>query len=265
VPAEPASQAPLVFRVPVLGEDPTEFTYRTRLTLQGSYPPVASARVEYFDSNQDAREARLDDLPAVEVLPPPDALYFPMVAARTCVRRIGGVDAVLAVDTSDSMTGQKLEEAIGASAQFVRKLDARRDRIAVVAYSEYATVAQPMTSNFGAVDSALVSLATSPGTRIDRGLEAATAEVLRLSRPGVQPVIVLLSDGRQDVERSRAVTAGSIAAESGVLVYTVALGDDADLELLAAVASDPSRALVARDPAGLGSLFAMLAAMVRCL
>jgi Mg-chelatase subunit ChlD len=264
LPSEPANLSPLVWRVPVLGEDPTEFTYRTRLNVVGEYPPAASLRVEYFDSDAAQREARLAALPSVMVLPPPEPLFLPVAVSRHCVSRRGGVDAVLAVDVSESMTGDKLHEAVRAAGGFVRRLDPRRDRAGVVAYSTEAHVAQALTADFGAVDTALVTLVTSPGTRIDRGLEAATSEVMRDRRAGAQPVIIVLSDGQQDVERSRAIGAAAIASESGILVYSIALGDDADFALLEAIAGDAARALVAREQGSLDRVFLQLAGLVRC-
>ncbi|RPI61130.1 MAG: VWA domain-containing protein, partial [Planctomycetaceae bacterium] len=140
---------------------------------------------------------------------------------------------VLVIDHSGSMTGQKVECAKAAAAAAVRLLSTR-DYLGVIAFdSEYSWVI-PMAelTDKDAVYRKISDIGAGGGTDIFPALKAAY-EAVKKTKAGVRHII-LLTDGQ-----SAGADCRSLAAQMGkdkITVSTVAIGDDADLNLLAAIA-----------------------------
>ena len=64
--------------------------------------------------------------------------------------------------------------------------------------------------------------------------------------------------------RSAERTAARRAASAGIIVYTIALGEDADRALMEQVAGDPARAFVAVGPADLDRIYGEIAGVIAC-
>ena len=99
---------------------------------------------------------------------------------------------VFAVDTSSSMAGPPLAAAIAAGQ---RLLDAvgSTDKVGLVEFDGSARTVTPLTGNVQAVQAALSSLTTHPGTALYDGI----GDAARLTGPadGSRRVVVVLSDG----------------------------------------------------------------------
>ena len=99
---------------------------------------------------------------------------------------------VFAVDTSTSMAGPPLAAAIAAGQ---RLLDAvgSTDKVGLVEFDGSARTVTPLTGNVQAVQAALSSLTTHPGTALYDGI----GDAARLTGPadGSRRVVVVLSDG----------------------------------------------------------------------
>lgn len=197
--------------------------------------------------------------------PVPD-LYLPWLARQHCdPTRRPVVEVVLAIDTSSSMAGAALAAATAAGRSFVDLLDLPRDRAAVVAFDGAARVVQPLTTSRPRLRSSLANLATGSGTRLDRGLGAAVDLLASGARIGARPVIVLLTDGLPDPGTEGAALAeGARARARGMTVFAVGLGDRAAVELLGAVAGDPSLVRFAPTAEELASAYAAIAGDVGC-
>jgi len=170
----------------------------------------------------------------------------------------------LVLDLSSSMAapavggGSKLDAARAASASVLDLLDWRLDRVAVVGFSGRADLALPLVGDRSAVLGALAGLRTGEGTRIDLGLKEAD-RALAGGRPGARPVLILLTDGRQEKGlEAAALDAAEVQKRRGVTVYTIGLGADADAGLLRAIASDPGRYLASPDESTLAARFAAI-------
>ena len=101
------------------------------------------------------------------------------------------VDVVLAIDTSRSVAGAPLTQAIAAAQLFVRSLPAGVS-VGVLTFSNKPRVLVPMTGDHESVLSSLDSVTrTQPGTKLYDGVAAAAA---MFSGPA-QHNIVLLTDG----------------------------------------------------------------------
>ena len=77
--------------------------------------------------------------------------------------------------------------------------------------------------------------------------------------------IVLLSDGDQTEDADAARAAGLLASNSGVPVYTIGLGADANADLLTDVAGSSSRTYIAPNADDLAGVYERIAAgLARC-
>jgi Mg-chelatase subunit ChlD len=195
--------------------------------------------------------------------PTPAVIWLPLAVRGGCLERaVRPVDVALVLDLSSSMAGDKLAAAVTAATRFIGLLHLPRDRVALVAFNSQARLVQPLTGDAGALRGALGGLATAAGTDIAAGL-AVGADALG-GTLGNQPVLILLTDGREDAgERRAAATAAGIRSR-GVLIFTIGLGSDADAELLRAIAGDPARYLASPGEADLAAIYDRIAERLEC-
>lgn len=191
--------------------------------------------------------------------------YLPFAALGHCLPRARGVDAVLVVDVSSSMAGAKLDAARLALGIFLGQLRLGADgadRAAVVAFDGQARIAAGLTDDRAALDAAAAALAAGEGTRMDLGLHAAL-DLLGARDGERKPVIVLLSDGRQD-DPAPALAAGDRARAGGVDLFAVGLGSDVDEGLLRALATDAAAFHHAPTADDLAAVYARVGGAVGC-
>ena len=155
---------------------------------------------------------------------------------------------VLAMDVSGSMCSTdiqptRLEAAMDAAVSFVESQPAGT-QIGLVAFSGFAAVLEPPTSNRDRLVDAIRSLTTGRRTAVGAGIQAsidAIAEVdpsvpkvVTQGRPGVEPdpvlpgayrpdIIVLLTDGASNAG-PEPLEAAKQAAARGLRVYTIGFG-----------------------------------------
>jgi len=250
--------------VPVMSAD-VELSYRLRPTRVGRWPTNVDARSRYRDGLGVEGEL-VFPVPFVTVVAPPEPIYLPLALRSYCRPGLLSVDVALVLDTSSSMTGAKLEAAKAAARAFVNRLDLPDDRAAVIGFNRTATLAAPLGRDVATLLSAIDGLTIVRGTVIDAGLRLAVAELTgERARSGSNRVIVLLTDGVNNAGPGPVLRAAEAAAAAGLVVYTVALGDDADRDLMRTVAGDPARAYVALEPQDLERIYAEIAGRLDCL
>jgi Mg-chelatase subunit ChlD len=159
----------------------------------------------------------------------------------------------------------KLDAAKAAARQFLRLLDPVRDQAAVVAFHG-ATSLAPLSSDRPALEAAIDAIRTQPGTRVDRALDVAAAELFSgRARPGSNRVLVLLTDGRTDEGTAPGASARAAEARSlGAQIYAIGLGDQVDETFLRQLASGPDFYLYAPQPSALETLYERIAAELPC-
>ncbi|MBL9077146.1 MAG: VWA domain-containing protein [Planctomycetes bacterium] len=146
-----------------------------------------------------------------------------------------GVDIVLVVDTSSSMKSEDMDER-----ERLRRMDAARaraeefararvhDRVALVAFARFAELRCPPTLDQEALTAFLRALDIVPegseldATAIGAGLGKAV-QVLQKSTAKAR-VVVLLTDGMNNVEDIAPLDAAKLAKDQGVRVHTIGLG-----------------------------------------
>jgi Mg-chelatase subunit ChlD len=197
----------------------------------------------------------------------PRPLYLPFAQNWRCPAP-RPVDIILVMDVSSSMTGDKLAAAKQAAAHFVALFDLRagRDRAAVVSFDSEARVVQELTHSLADVAGGLAALAPTPGTRIDRGLSVAAAELTGPRRRlGADRAIVLLTDGRPVAGTETAtIDEGALARSVGIDIWAIGLGQDADPALLAQITGSSEKVLLAPQPADLEAVYREVAGGIVC-
>lgn len=139
---------------------------------------------------------------------------------------------VLAIDTSYSMTAAERSPAGGwasamanaksAALQFIRSLRAS-DQVAVVAFSNEASVAMPLTNDFDRVANAINALQPQGATAMYDAL-ATSIDLLRVL-PAGRKAVILLSDGE---DSSSTVTFQDVINQAqywAIPVYPIGFGD----------------------------------------
>src|SRR5450759_4617075 len=155
---------------------------------------------------------------------------------------------ILAIDVSGSMCSSdiaptRIQAAEAAAIAFV-KSQGSRTQIGIVAFSGFAAVVQPPTSDQQTLIDALQSLTTGRRTAIGSGILASIDAIAEIDpsvqrsviagRPGVEPapvakgayapdIIVLLTDGVNNTG-PQPLDAAQQAADRGVRVYTIGFG-----------------------------------------
>lgn len=159
-----------------------------------------------------------------------DALTQPREGTGGEVR---SADSSLIIDSSGSMTSNDPNnDRLAASKAFIDALVAG-DQVSVVDFDDSARLIQPLTADFAAAKAAVDMIDSSGGTNIGAGVQTALDHFDAVARPDTLKVAVLLTDG----EGSYDPALTQRAVDSGVVIYTVALGSGADTGLLQDIAT----------------------------
>ena len=156
-----------------------------------------------------------------------------IVLARPMNRVVEGIDVMLAMDISVSMLAEdvrpnRLEVAKDVASDFIS--DRPTDNIGLTIFAGEAFTQCPMTTDHQSLQNILHNVRTDiaangliePGTAIGMGLANA---VTRLKDSKTKSkVIILLTDGSNNVGEISPLTADEIAKSYGIRVYTIGLG-----------------------------------------
>jgi len=164
------------------------------------------------------------------------ALARPQSSFNQVERTTSGIDITLILDVSASMNIEDLAErsrldvAKDTLESFIRGRDS--DRIGFVIFSGEPLTMAPPTLDYGLLLNALKQASTGvlkDGTAIGDGLALAVNH-LRSSKAKSR-VIILLTDGDNNVGQVDPATAGELAAGYGIKVYTIAIGREGRVKM----------------------------------
>lgn len=149
-----------------------------------------------------------------------------------------GIDIVLVIDRSSSMKHNDLDpraNRLQVVKEVVRDFAVRRmtdrigaaDNVALVSFAQFPQLVCPFTLDAGALTGLLESVELArheveDGTAIGRGLAKAVA--LLEDSDARSRVVVLLTDGENNVHDIQPLHAADLAKAQGVRVYTIAAG-----------------------------------------
>ena len=158
------------------------------------------------------------------------ALARPQARDASVERSTEGIDIVLTLDVSTSMTAEdfvpnRFEAAKAVAAEFVRGRES--DRIGLVVFAAQAYTQAPLTIDYPFLLSMLQEVRMGlieDGTAIGTALATATAR-LRDSE-AASKVVILLTDGQNNRGQVDPQTAAEAAAALGVKVYAIGVGSE---------------------------------------
>ena len=140
-----------------------------------------------------------------------------------------GMDIVIALDVSGSMLALDFmpQNRLGAAVKVAKEFVAGRpnDRFSLIAFSEYAITASPLTWDHAAIMAALDNLKVNmeaSGTAIGVGLAKAVAR-LRDSEAKSR-IVILITDGVNNTGQIDPLSAADMAKALGIKVYAIGVG-----------------------------------------
>ncbi|MDD3535879.1 MAG: VWA domain-containing protein [Candidatus Cloacimonetes bacterium] len=140
-----------------------------------------------------------------------------------------GVDIVISLDVSGSMLALDFlpQNRLGAAVKVAKDFVSRRpnDRFSLVAFSEYAITASPLTWDHSSIMQALDNLEVNreaSGTAIGMGLAKAVARLK--DSQAKSRIVILITDGVNNCGEIDPLAAANMAKALGIRVYPIGVG-----------------------------------------
>lgn len=172
------------------------------------------------------------------------ALARPQAGRKNSLLKSEGIDLILTLDISDSMSGEdfhpdhRLAVAKRVAADFVsRRLN---DRIGLVVFGSQAYLQCPLTLDHDVLQGLLSKVQFVPevSSRTAIGMGVSTSLLALRKSKAVTKVIVLITDGVNNAGEIDPSTATELAKSQGVRVYTIGIGKPGVYQVLATI-QDP--------------------------
>jgi magnesium chelatase subunit D len=155
---------------------------------------------------------------------------------------------IFAVDASGSAAFARLAEVKGAVEILLAQAYARRDHVALVAFrGAGAELVLPPTRSLLRTKRSLAALPGGGGTPLAAGLGAALEQAVRARGRGMDPALVLLTDGRPNVALSGAPDRAAARADAETLARLVRVSGVGALVIDAGQRPSPALAELARQ------------------
>lgn len=140
-----------------------------------------------------------------------------------------GVDIVIAMDVSGSMLALDFmpQNRLGAAVKVAKDFVSKRpnDRFSLVAFSEYAITATPLTWDHASVMAVLDHMSVNmeaSGTAIGMGLAKAVARLK--DSEAKSRIVILITDGVNNTGEIDPLAAARMASALGIKVYPIGVG-----------------------------------------
>ncbi len=177
------------------------------------------------------------------------------------------VDLVIVIDTSGSMSGDKISSARSSLANFITKLD-DRDRLQVIIFNSEITSLGELTELSQSRDSMarrVSGLVEGGGTRLFDAVQFAYDDLQQKGNPEHIRAMVVLSDGMdtestQTLENTLSVlNSGSEEGGNSIKLFTISYGDDADQETLSSLSDITGASMFKADPKTIDEIYKEIA------
>lgn len=106
-----------------------------------------------------------------------------------------GMDVMMVIDISDSMSGQRIQAAKDGVIAFMDEMDFTKDQIGIAAFCQTGSLEQGLTNDQMDVETALTGLSLCGGTNLGEGIRKAKEELIDYGRVDSVHVIITLTDG----------------------------------------------------------------------
>ncbi len=147
-------------------------------------------------------------------------------------------DALVILDRSGSMEGEKIEHARAAVRELLRQLGSD-DRFALVSYASEARIEVPLISVNKALESVVDGITANGGTNLSSGLDLGTEVLATRAKFGRASRVIVISDGlANEGDSSREGLVGRVrrASQREWVVTAIGVGSDFDEQLMGALA-----------------------------
>ena len=179
----------------------------------------------------------------LRALDEPQVLYLlvdivPTQRAVSVRRQNVPLNLTLVLDRSTSMRGARLDRVKIAAHHIVDQLSPQ-DVIAVVSFSDRADVliASTTVTDKIALKSSISMMQADGGTEIYHGLAAGVAECRKYAAPRMVNHVILLTDGRTFGDEQRCLELARQAAEEGIGISTMGIGEEWNDDFLDSLAT----------------------------
>ena len=156
------------------------------------------------------------------------ALAAPTVIQASYDVPAEGIDIVLALDTSSSMTAPDFgggQTRIAGAKKVIHDFlgGLRNDRAGIVIFSAESTVLSPLTLDYAAAQRLMQPVEAGRPLRDGTAIGTGLATALNALRPSTarSKVVVLLTDGANNTDDIQPLDAAQIAKVMGIRVYTI--------------------------------------------
>lgn len=135
----------------------------------------------------------------------------------------GAVDLILVLDTSGSMSGDRIVKTKDAAKKVVSCMK-ENDRCSIIPFTYSAFVLNDFTNDVNELNTSIDRLYASGGTNICSGLDKAMEKFDEESN-NREKYIILLSDG---YDSSKSAEAAEIAKEKGIKIFSLSIGNESE-------------------------------------
>ena len=147
------------------------------------------------------------------------------------------LNLALVLDRSKSMIGERMEMVKDNSIRLLRQLG-ENDIISIVTFSDRAEILVPPSqiSDIHLIESKISRIQPDGSTEIFQGLSAGIAQIRQNRIPGYINHLILFTDGRTYGDEDQCLELGREAAEEGVGISGLGIGNDWNDEFIDALA-----------------------------
>ncbi len=211
--------------------------------------PLASPITEQFGVDPTGVQNILE-VPSAEVI---------VAAKDTWSQNRKRADILLVVDTSSSMEGEKLRLVKAGLEAFLVDL-LPEDRVGLVTFDNEARLVvppEPLSDNRIALQEAIQNMRADGRTAMYDSLDVALQTFQQLPPPEEDRIeaIILLGDGLDNSSQATLQQLASNYEETGISIFPVAYGTDADTAALEEIATFSRTILVQGDEGNIGDIF----------
>lgn len=194
-------------QTPVRPDDEQGFRFRSGVELVNVTATVSDTSGRFVPG------LRSDDFLVYEDNQPVEVTHF---SAERVPVSLG-----IAIDTSGSMAGEKIEEAQSALDRFVFELLDKQDEFFIYRFSNYPTLLQGWTSDRQLLTRAISRISANGGT----AMYDTIAEAIPLAQRGQnrKKALLLISDGNDTASSTGILPVKQLIRESEVLVYAIGI------------------------------------------
>jgi hypothetical protein len=164
-------------------------------------------------------------------------------------------------DMSRSATIISLDASKAATKSFIDGMEPK-DRASYVVFGSYGAVLQNLTFNKTLLRAAVDNTGTEGGTYIHYGIDNGSRELVSHTRANVTRVMILLTDGQNDVSPQNVLNSAAAAKGNGTIIFTIGLTAYVNHDLLAQVATKPEYYFYTPDGSGLNSIYSRISQVI---